>query len=79
MTFDKRSAFQQHVIDALIESKAIDFGAIGATMSKFGERAARDGESLVHIINKNVIINCGWPVGPIIDFTHAEIDQRSRG
>lgn len=77
-TFGKRSAFQQHVVDALIDSKAIDFAAIGAAMSKFGERAARDGESLVHIINKNFIINCGWP-GPVIDLTHSQINQKLGG
>ncbi|HEX5014546.1 MAG TPA: hypothetical protein VFV72_10345 [Candidatus Limnocylindrales bacterium] len=62
----RRSEFHQEVVQALIESKAIDFGAVGATMSKFAERAALEGESLVTIINKNVIWNCGWP-GPELD------------
>jgi hypothetical protein len=63
---DKRSAFHQQVIEALIETKAIDLEAIGATMSRFGEQAIRNGESLVQIINRNVMWNCGWP-GPEID------------
>ncbi|MBK8460822.1 MAG: hypothetical protein IPL43_12090 [Micropruina sp.] len=48
---------------ALIETKAIDFEAVGALFSKYGARAALEGDSLVHIINKNVTWNCGWP-GP---------------
>jgi hypothetical protein len=60
---DKRSAFQQKVVEALLDSKAINIEAIGLTMSKFGEQAAREGEPLTMILNKNVIINCGWP-GP---------------
>lgn len=78
MTAGKRSAFHQHVVEALVESKAIDFTALGTIMGKFGERAALNGESLVHIINKNVIINCGWP-GPVLDLTHGQINQKLGG
>ena len=62
MPSDKRSAFQQQVVEALLASKAINLEAVGATMSKFGERAVREGESLVQIINRNVMWNCGWPI-----------------
>ena len=78
MAADKRSAFHQHVVEALIESKAIDFTALGTIMGKFGERAALNGDSLVHIINKNVIINCGWP-GPILDLQHGQMNQKLGG
>jgi hypothetical protein len=67
----RRSSFQQEVIEALVESKAIDFAGVGSTMSRFAERAALEGESLVTIINKNVIWNCGWP-GPELDVLRAE-------
>lgn len=58
----KRTPLQDEVVRALIETKAIDFEAVGALFSKYGARAALDGDVLVHIINKNVTWNCGWPV-----------------
>lgn len=66
MSSNIRSAFRQEVVEALLESKAIDLVAVGAVMSKYGERAAREGETLVQIINRNVVWNCGWP-GPDLD------------
>ncbi len=75
MGFDKRSAFQQQVVEALLDSKAIDLTAVGATMSKFGERAAREGEALVQIINRNVIWNCGWP-GPELDILQVPVNRQ---
>jgi hypothetical protein len=62
---DERTPLQDEVVRALIETKAIDFEAVGALFSKYGARAALEGDSLVHIINKNVTWNCGWP-GPEI-------------
>lgn len=61
-----RNAFQQRVVEALIESKAINLEVVGATLSKFGAEAALRGEPLVSIINRNVMWNCGLP-GPEID------------
>jgi hypothetical protein len=46
-----RTRLQQEVVEALIKSKAIDFEAVGAVMSKFGERAALAGDSLGSVIN----------------------------
>jgi len=69
MGLEKRSKFHQEVVEALLDSKAIDLEAVGATMSRFGERAAREGETLAQIINRNVMWNCGWP-GPV-DFLSA--------
>lgn len=63
---EKRSAFQQQVVETLISSKAINLEAVGSTMSKFGHRAALEGESLVAIINNRVFWACGWP-GPVLD------------
>jgi len=65
MPGEKRTPLQDEVVRALIETKAIDFEAVGALFSKFGARAALEGDALVHIINKNVTWNCGWP-GPEI-------------
>jgi len=72
MTNSARSRFQQEVVEALLESKAIDLTAVGATLSKFGERAAREGETLVSIINRNVMWNCGNP-GPILDVVRVPV------
>lgn len=74
MSHEHRSAFQQQVVEALIESKAIDLQAVGATLSKFGERALLHGESLVHIINRNVMWNCGWP-GPELDVLRGQLTR----
>ena len=43
MSLDKRSAFQQQVVEALLDSKASDLAAVGLTISKFGERRAGSG------------------------------------
>lgn len=71
MASNQRSAFQQQYIEALIESKAINLDAVGSTLSKFGERALLEGEDLVHIVNRKVVWNCGWP-GPIIDLANVD-------
>ena len=55
MKSQHRTAFQQQVVEALVQSKAINLEAVGATMSKFGERAALQGETLITIINRNAI------------------------
>ncbi len=65
MPADKRTPLQDEVVRALIETKAIDFEAVGALFSKFGAQAALEGDSLVNIINKHVTWACGWP-GPEI-------------
>lgn len=74
MPFEKRSAFQQQVVEALLASKAINLEAVGATFSKFAERAVREGEPLVHIINRNIMWNCGWP-GPELDVVRGRLQN----
>ena len=76
MPYEKRTALHQEVVEALLSSKAINLEAIGATMSKFGERAVLEGESLVQIINRNVMWNCGWP-GPELDIVRGATRQLS--
>jgi hypothetical protein len=66
MKTDSRSAFQQQVVEALVQSKAINLEALGGTMAKFGEKALLLGEPLVTIINRQSLWACGWP-GPEID------------
>ncbi len=60
-----RSAFQQKVVEALLETKAINIEAVGATMAQFGHDAMKAGEPLATIITRNVIWNCGLP-GPFV-------------
>lgn len=66
--FYKRTRFQQELAEALIESKAINIESIATIIGRYGERAVLEGESLVNILNKNVIINCGWPIPDINRF-----------
>ena len=61
MAGTKRTPLQDEAVRALIETKAIDFEPVGALFSEYGARAALEGDALVHIINKNVTWNCGWP------------------
>lgn len=72
---EPRSAFLQEVVDTLLETKAVNLNAVGMVMSKFGDRAVREGESLVTIINRNVMWNCGWP-GPELDIMNQIKNQR---
>lgn len=66
MKSEARTAFQQQVVEALVQSKALNLEAVGGTFAKFGERALLQGETLVTIVNRNAIWNCGWP-GPELD------------
>jgi hypothetical protein len=53
-----RSALQQEVISALIDSKAVNFEAAGSVLSQFGERSARGGDELSFAIRWWVIDWC---------------------
>jgi hypothetical protein len=65
MPHNIRTELEQELVNAFIDSNAVNFDAIGSIVAKFGARAARSGTDLVTIINKNITINCGWP-GPEI-------------
>jgi len=65
MPTEIRTKLEQEIVDAFIETKAVNFDAIGSIIAKYGSRAAKAGISLVTIVNKNIVINCGWP-GPEI-------------
>jgi hypothetical protein len=66
------------VIEALLETKAINLDAVGKTLSTFGERAVREGEALVHIVTRNVMWNCGWP-GPELDIMRPDSPRSKAG
>jgi hypothetical protein len=67
MSTNKRTPLQQEVVEALLETKAINLEAAASVMARFGERALLNGESLAQIINHNAVWNCGYP-GPVPDF-----------
>jgi hypothetical protein len=47
---NQRTELQQEVVDALVESKAIDIEAVGRILGQFGNRAAREGVNLGYVI-----------------------------
>ena len=53
-----RSELQQEVARAMIESKAINFEAIGGILARNGERAALHGTEIGHVIGRRVIDAC---------------------
>jgi hypothetical protein len=58
MANQHRTELQQEVVDALIESSAINFEAIGGIFAKFGERAARTGTELGFVVGRRVLNYC---------------------
>jgi hypothetical protein len=66
MGVEKRTPFQQEVVEALLESQAINVEAMGSIFARFGAKALLEGESLAQIIGREAIWNCGNP-GPIFD------------
>ena len=75
MGIEKRTEFQQQVVQALLDSRAVDLEVIGSTISKYAERAARDGESLVQIVNLKFFWACGWP-GPELDIAGGKFNRQ---
>ena len=72
---EKRSELHQQVVETLLDSKALNLEAIGSVISQYGDKAARDGESLVSIINLKLLWCCGWP-GPEIDVFRHQAPQQ---
>jgi hypothetical protein len=54
----ERTELQQEVVDALVESKAVDFEAIGSILGQFGERAARQGVNLGFVVGRRFWSYC---------------------
>jgi hypothetical protein len=72
---EHRTALQQNVVEALVNSKAINLDLVGATLGKFGETALLRGESIVTIINRHAFWACGWP-GPDIEIARGPIARQ---
>ena len=75
MAKNPQSELQQEIVNTFIDSKAINFDAIGSLIAKFGARAAKSGIDLSVVVNKNVIWNCGWP-GP--DISRLSVDTLNK-
>jgi hypothetical protein len=59
---NRRTELQREVVDALVQSKAFDFEAIGNVLGKYGARAALTGDSIGVVINWRVLHYCIPPV-----------------
>lgn len=75
MSDQHRSELQQEVANALLESSAINFEAIGSVFAKFGERAARSGSDLGFIVGRRVLNYC-IPPDPYGAIERATIPQQ---
>ena len=71
---DGRTGLQQEVVDALLESSAFDFEAIGGIIATFGERAAKTGSEVGFVIGRRFFNYCIPPdpwgavqVAPILE------------
>ncbi len=53
-----RNELEQEVVDALIESKAIDFEAVASLVAKFGARAAQSGSEFGMVVNWHTMDIC---------------------
>jgi len=59
---NERTGLEQEMVQALVESKAVDFEAAGSILAKFGARAAIDGVGIVFHIDKRVVRDLCIPV-----------------
>ena len=55
---NRRTELQQEVVEALVQSKAFNFEAIGQVLGKYGSRAALTGDAIGVIINWRVLHYC---------------------
>lgn len=55
MTDEKRTELHQEIVQALIDTKAVDFEAAGRVLATFGARAALEGSGLAFNINWRVV------------------------
>jgi hypothetical protein len=68
---ESRTEFEQEIVQALVESKAIDFEAAGSILAKYGARAALSENEIHFIVTKQVHWACGNP-GPLLRDVVAE-------
>ena len=55
---NRRTELQKEVVEALVQSKAFDFEAVGKVLGKYGSRAALTGDALGVVINWRVLHYC---------------------
>ena len=53
-----RTELQREVVEALVQSQAVNFEAAGQVLAKFGARAALTGDAIGFIINWRVMDLC---------------------
>ncbi len=53
-----RSALEQEVIGALVESQAVNFDAVGGVLSKYGAQLARNGDAFYFVVHGRVFDIC---------------------
>ena len=54
----RRSDLQKEVIEALVSAKAVDFDAVGSVLSRFGAKAAVNGDAICAVIHWRMIDLC---------------------
>jgi hypothetical protein len=59
---NRRTELQKEVVEALVQSKAFDFEAVGKVLGTYGSRAALAGDSIGIIINWRVLHLCIPPL-----------------
>ena len=55
---NRRTELQKEVVEALVQSKAFDFEAVGQVLGKYGARAALTGDAIGVIINWRTLHYC---------------------
>jgi len=73
----QRSELQNEVARALVESKAVDFEAVGKVLSRFGARAALSGDTIGAIIGRKCMDICIPPEPYLINVgeMRGKVDQ----
>lgn len=70
-----RSELQQEVVDAILDSGAVNFEAIGTVLAKYGDRAARTGTDVAAVIGWRVMDLCIPP----FDFGRDRLGAQPQG
>jgi hypothetical protein len=55
---NRRTELQKEVVEALVQSKAFNFEAVGQVLAKYGSRAALTGDAIGVVINWRVFHYC---------------------
>ncbi len=55
---NRRTELQREVVEALVQSKAFDFEAVGKVLGKYGSRAALAGDAIGIVINWRTLHYC---------------------